>query len=210
MDPSSLKGYNLCQNTNQTATDSWVRLHGSLTLTFALWSDFVACISILMLFTEKWSLKRLNSMINITWHLVQQSKARRKATYFPLSIQCPLRNFTCAWSSSFHSPPKLASSLLPFHGLEPTVHLCARCRSSQKIGWFECNWVMLFLSTCASVYQEFSSLDVKNVNSQIWSFFLQKLLCFHKTSYVLSVGTIKIDGNGTDQVVNSERKRKMD
>lgn len=160
-----------------------------------------------MLFTEKWSLKRLNSMINITWHLVQQSKARRKPMYFLFSIQHPLRAFTSTWSSSFRSPPRLASSLLPLHGLEPTAHLYARCRSSQKMGWFECNWVMLFLSTCAFVYQEVSSLGVKNVNSQIWELFSSEITLSYD---VLSVGTIKNDGSGINQVVNSDRKRKMD
>lgn len=38
-------------------------------------------------------------------------------------------------------------------------------------------------------------------------FFSSEITLFYD---VLSVGTIKIDGNGTDQVVNSERKRKMD
>ena len=65
---------------------------------------------------------------------------------------------------------------------------------------------MLFLSTCASVYQEVSSLDVKKVNSQIWEFSSEITLPYD----VLSVGTIKIDGSGINQVVKSERKRKMD
>ena len=66
---------------------------------------------------------------------------------------------------------------------------------------------MLFLSTCASVYQEVSSLDVKKVNSQIWELFSSEITLPYD---VLSVGTIKIDGSGINQVVKSERKRKMD
>lgn len=65
---------------------------------------------------------------------------------------------------------------------------------------------MLFLSTCASVYQEVSSLDVKKVNSQIWEFSSEITLPYD----VLSVGTIKIDWSGINQDVKSERKRKMD
>ena len=64
---------------------------------------------------------------------------------------------------------------------------------------------MLFLSTCAFVYQEVSSLGVKNVNSQIWEFSSEITLSYD----VLSVGTIKIDRSGINQVVNSELKRKM-
>lgn len=66
---------------------------------------------------------------------------------------------------------------------------------------------MLFLSTCASVYQEVSSLDVKKVNSQIWELFSSEITLPYD---VLSVGTIKIDWSGINQDVKSERKRKMD
>ena len=65
---------------------------------------------------------------------------------------------------------------------------------------------MLFLSTCAFVYQEVSSLGVKNVNSQIWELFSSEITLSYD---VFSVGTIKIDRSGINQVVNSERKRKM-
>ena len=65
---------------------------------------------------------------------------------------------------------------------------------------------MLFLSTCAFVYQEVSSLGVKNVNSQIWELFSSEITLSYD---VLSVGTIKIDWSGINQVVNSELKRKM-
>lgn len=65
---------------------------------------------------------------------------------------------------------------------------------------------MLFLSTCASVYQEVLSLDVK-VNSQIWELFSSEITLPYD---VLSVGTINIDGSGINQIVNSERKRKID
>ena len=66
---------------------------------------------------------------------------------------------------------------------------------------------MLFLSTCASVYQEVSSLDVKKVNSQIWELLSSEITLPYD---VLSVGTIKIDWSGINQDVKSERKRKMD
>ena len=66
---------------------------------------------------------------------------------------------------------------------------------------------MLFLSTCASVYQEVSSLDVKKVNSQIWELFSSEITLPYD---VLSVGTLKIDWSGINQDVKSERKRKMD
>lgn len=66
---------------------------------------------------------------------------------------------------------------------------------------------MLFLSTCASVYQEVLSLDVKKVNSQIWELFSSEITLPYD---VLSVGTINIDGSGINQIVNSERKRKID
>lgn len=65
---------------------------------------------------------------------------------------------------------------------------------------------MLFLSTCASVYQEVLSLDVK-VNSQIWELFSSEITLPYD---VLSVGTINIDGSGINQIVNSERERKID
>lgn len=66
---------------------------------------------------------------------------------------------------------------------------------------------MLFLSTCASVYQEVLSLDVKKVNSQIWELFSSEITLPYD---VLSVGTINIDGSGINQIVNSERERKID
>ena len=75
--------------------------------------------------------------------------------------------------------------------------------------WVDLNVVgsSFLLSTCASVYQEDASLGVKNMNSFIWELFSPEITLFYN---ILSVGTIKIDRSGINQVLNSERKRKMD
>lgn len=100
--------------------------------------------------------------------------------------------------------PAASFLFMVLNQLSISVHSVGHLRK-----WVDLNVVgsSFLLSTCASVYQEVASLGVKNMNSFIWGSFCPEITLSYN---ILSVSTIKIDGSGINQVVNSERKRKMD
>lgn len=135
--PGYFQGLNLGQNTNKTGRNSRVRLHGSLISIFAPWPNLVAHINIPMLLPRRWSMKRLNGMIEtilsqqMTHYLDSPSGVQHPLTF---RIQCPLAAFYCAQTcfSKFHLLTPY-QTLFAFLVSEPAFHLVHGVGQSKKM-----------------------------------------------------------------------------